>query len=132
MLYRVEDDIEIISVEQPKRKVNAKKTVTIKSRPFGNYKTMRRYRLQITGDLIEATALMEGDKVHLGHVKGANIWVLVPTEFPDGLTLKAISKNTFAVDNVDLVAKLHTAADADDFDAWADNGRIYFKPKEEA
>lgn len=132
MQYRVEDEIELIPVRTPKGTPKIEeKTIKIKQRECGPYKNLRRYRLQISADLVEGAALKPGDKVHLGKVKSASIWVLIPTEFSDGLTVRKESRASYYIDSMDLVAKLHTASGVDEFDAWADECRIYFKPKEE-
>ena len=128
MLIQNMDEIEIVAVKAQTKKKIAEKTVEIVSRPSGHFGNPRRYRLQIAEDVIDAAAFKAGDKVYLGKVKSASIWVLIPTGNPDGLMIRQNGRQFF-IDNMDMVAKLHTAADADLFDAWADDCRIYFKPK---
>lgn len=131
MQYRIEDEIELIPVKAKVARRANEKTIRILQRECGPYKNLRRYRLQISADLVEGAALKPGDKVHLGKVKSASIWVLIPTDFSDGLTVRKESRSSYHIDNMELVAKLHTASGADEFDAWADDCRIYFKPKED-
>lgn len=132
MQYAIEKDIELITFGKARRGGNHPKhteAVWLEKKAHKETGKEQYYAVRFSEDLVEAAAWQAGDTVMLGRVKGANIWVFVPNQRPDAFVLRKKPAGTLGIGNQQLARELHAITKAEEFDAWADDCAIYFKPK---
>ena len=133
MQYAIEKDIELITFEKSgSSRVRRKDEVWLCRKASKETGKPMLYAVRIAANVAEAAAWKVGDTVMLGKVKGASIWVFVPSNRPDAFTLRKAagrSATAFHIGNGQLAREIFVAAKTEEFEAWAEDCCVYFKPK---
>lgn len=84
-------------------------------------------RLKISSDIVSALGWSNGTRVNL--FRSGNLFKMV--QHKTGLITFKMHGNQLQVNGWALCAELHPDINGTEFDAWVDDGELYFRPKEQ-